>query len=192
MNPLPHPSQPALPTIQTRHELDAVVENVVQLQLARAALERDQEQEIAGVRQKFRGPLAELDRYLLLETTWVENWARSNADAFPDDARSLACTHATLGFRVSPARVDRASRKWTWTEIASKLGDIAWGRRYLRQPAPEVNKEALLADRAELDPAELRKCGVKIVQEERFFIAPHGPTTLGSGTVSENEWREAA
>jgi phage host-nuclease inhibitor protein Gam len=191
MNPLPHPSQPALPTIQTRHELDAVVENVVQLQLARAALERDQEQEIAGVRQKFRGPLAELDRYLLLETTWVENWVRSHADAFPDDQRSLACTHAIIGFRVSPARVDRASRKWTWTEIAQKLGDIAWGRRYLRQPAPEVNKEALLADRADLEPAELRKCGVKIVQEERFFIAPHGPSTLTDAT-HESEWKEAA
>jgi phage host-nuclease inhibitor protein Gam len=191
MNPLPHPSQPARPTIQTRHELDAVVENVVQLQLARAALERDQEQEIAGIRQKFRAPLAELDRYLLLETTWVENWARANADAFPDDARSLPCTHATIGFRVSPARVDRASRKWNWTDVAAKLGDIAWGRRYLRQPAPEVNKEALLADRAELDPAELRKCGVKIVQEERFFIAPHGAATL-SDAATGGEWQEAA
>ena len=102
MNPIPHPSQPAHPTIQTRHELDAVVENVVQLQLERAALERDQEQEIAAVRQRFRMPLAELDA------------------------------------------------------------------------------------------AELRKCGVKIVQEERFFIAPHGPSTIGSGTAGENEWKEAA
>jgi phage host-nuclease inhibitor protein Gam len=192
MNSISHPSQPAQPTIQTRQELDAVVENVVQLQLERAALERDQEQEIAAVRQRFRAPLAELDRYLFLETTWVENWARTNPDAFTDEKRSLACTHAVIGFRVSPPRVDRASRKWNWTDIASKLGDIAWGRRYLRQPAPEVNKEALLADRAELDAAELRKCGVKIVQEERFFIAPHGPSTLGSGTAGESEWKEAA
>ncbi len=190
MDPLPHPSVPATPTIQNRHELDAVVENVVQLQLARAALERDQEQEIASIRQRFRGPLAELDRYLLLETTWVETWARTNAGAFPDEKRSLACTHATIGFRVSPPRVDRASRKWNWTDIAAKLGELAWGRRYLRQPAPEVNKEALLADRAELDAVELRKVGVKIVQEERFFIAPHGPSTLPAGR--EGEWEEAA
>jgi phage host-nuclease inhibitor protein Gam len=190
MNSIPHPSQPATPTIQTRQELDAVVENVVQLQLERAALERDQEQEITAIRQKFRAPLAELDRYLLLETTWVENWARANPAAFPEK-RSIACTHATIGFRVSPPRVDRASRKWTWTDIAAKLGELAWGRRYLRQPAPEVNKEALLADRNELDAAELRKVGVKIMQEERFFIAPHGPSTL-SGASSESEWEEAA
>jgi phage host-nuclease inhibitor protein Gam len=189
MNSIPHPSQPTAPSIQNRQELDAVVENIVQLQLARAGLERDQEQEIAAIRQKFRAPLAELDRYLLLENTWAENWARAHGDAFTGDKRSLACTHATIGFRVSPPRVDRASRKWTWTEVATKLADLAWGRRYLRQPAPEVNKEALLADRAELDAAELRKVGVKIVQEERFFIAPHGPSSLAS---AETDWEQAA
>jgi phage host-nuclease inhibitor protein Gam len=187
--PLQHPSQPPTPTIQTRHELDAVVENIVQLQLDRAEVEREQEREIAAVRQKFRGPLAEMDRYLLLETTWAEAWARANPEAF-SEKRSMTCTHAVIGFRVSPPRIDRASRKWTWAEVAVKLSELAWGRRYLRQPAPEVNKEALLADRAELAAAELRKVGVKIVQEERFFIAPHGPGE--NAALSGNGWEEAA
>jgi phage host-nuclease inhibitor protein Gam len=189
MSTIPHPSQPTAPTIQTRQELDVVVENIVNLQLDRSELEQEQEREIAGVRQKYRVPLAELDRYLLLETAWVETWARANPTAFPEK-RSLACTHATIGFRVSPPRIDRASRKWTWSEIARKLSELAWGRRYLRQPAPEVNKEALLADRAELVPAELRQAGLKIVQEERFFITPHGgaESALDTGTA----WEEAA
>jgi phage host-nuclease inhibitor protein Gam len=190
MNPIPHPSPSTAPTIHTRQELDAVVENIVQLQLDRSELEREQEQEIAAIRQKFRPPLAELDRYLLTETTWVEAWARAHEEAFAGEKRSLACTHATIGFRVSPPRVDRASRKWTWSEISAKLAEFAWGRRYLRQPAPEVNKEALLADRAELLPAELKKAGLKIVQEERFFITPHGPA--GGVNAEEPEWKEAA
>jgi phage host-nuclease inhibitor protein Gam len=186
-----HPSQPAVPTIHTRQELDAVVENIVQIQLDHAALEREQEQEIASVRQKYRSPLAELDRYLLLETTWIETWARNHPDVFDDARRSISCTHATIGFRVSPPRVDRASRKWTWTDIALKLGELAWGRRYLRQPALEVNKEALLADRAELVAPELRKIGIKIVQDERFFITPHGPSP-SSIASDEQDWQEAA
>jgi hypothetical protein len=72
--------------------------------------------------------------------------------------------------------------------IAQKLGEFGWGRRYLRQPALEVNKEALLADRAELSPAELRQAGLKIVQEERFFIAPHREAEAASA----EDWREAA
>ena len=188
MQPIPHPSQPSIPNIQNRQQLDAVIENIVQLQIERAEIERDQEKEITAIRQRYRTPLAEMDRYLLLETTWVETWARTNPDVFPEK-RSLTCTHATIGFRTGPPRVDRASRRWTWSEIAQKLGELAWGRRYLRQPAPEVNKEALLADRAELAPAELRKIGIKIVQDERFFITPH---SAASEISAENEWREAA
>ena len=185
--PITHPAAPAAPSITSRHELDAVVENIVQLQLNRAEIEREQEQEIASVRQKFRAPLAEIERYLTLETAWVETWAHSHPEAFRD-RQSLALTHASIGFRISPHRVDRASRKWTWGAIAQKLGELGWGRRYLRQPALEVNKEALLADRAELSPAELRQAGLKIVQEERFYIAPHRETEA----EGDGEWREAA
>jgi phage host-nuclease inhibitor protein Gam len=187
-NTIPLPVSASAATITSRHELDAVVENIVQLQLNRAEIEREQDQEIAGIRQKFRTPLAEIERYLTLETTWVETWARSHPDSFRD-RQSLALTHAIIGFHVSPHRVDRASRKWTWGAIAEKLGEMAWRRRYLRQPALEVNKEALLADRADLSPAELRTVGLKIVQEERFYIAPHRET---EGIEADEVWQEAA
>jgi phage host-nuclease inhibitor protein Gam len=189
MNPIPHPSQPAAPSIQTRQQLDVVVENIIQLQLDRAELERAQEREITAVRQKFRPPLAELDRYLAAETTWVETWARENPGAF-GEKRSFDCTHAIIGFRVTPPRIERASRKWTWSAVALKLADLGWGKRYLRVPAPEVNKEAILADRAELSAVELRQAGLRISQEERFFIAPHD----GAESVSplETDWQEAA
>jgi phage host-nuclease inhibitor protein Gam len=189
MTSIQHPSQPTPPGIQNRQQLDAVVENIIHLQQNRAELERDQEREITAVRQKYRTPLAEVDRYLLLETTWVETWARANPEVF-SEKRSMTCTHAVIGYRVSPPRIDRASRKWTWSEISQKLSELAWGRRYLRQPAPEVNKEALLADRLELVSTELRKVGIKIVQDERFFITPHGPTE--SAVASETDWQEAA
>ena len=165
-----------------------MIENIVQLRLNRSEIEREQDQEITSVRQKFRTPLAELDRYLLLETAWVETWARANPGAFPDK-RSFTCTHATIGFRSTPPRIERASRKWTWSEVAVKLSELAWGRRYLRQPAPEVNKEAVLADRHELAISELKKVGIKIVQEERFFITPHN---LESAVSAEKDWEEAA
>ncbi len=106
MNTLPYSHQPTAPKIRSRHELDAVVENIVQLQLDRAEIEREQAQEIAAIRQKYRVPLAEIERYLTLETTWAETWARENPDAF-GDRRSLECTHAVIGFRVAPPRVER-------------------------------------------------------------------------------------
>lgn len=188
MNIIPHPHQPATPTIRNRQELDAVIENIVQLRLDHDELRRSQEKEIADIRQKYRAPLAQLERYLDQETAWAETWARQNEGLF-NDKRSLDCTHAVIGFRATPPRVERASRKWNWSDIADKLGELAWGKRYLRQPALEVNKEALLADRNELLAAELRQVGLKIVRDERFYITPH---TTEPALPAETEWQEAA
>ncbi len=102
----------AAPAIETRPQFDTVVENIVQLQLERDELERAQADEIALIRQKYRAPLAELERFLTLETSWAETWARANPQAFAGN-RPLECAGATLGFRVAPPRVERASRRWT-------------------------------------------------------------------------------
>ncbi len=64
------------------------------------------------------------------------------------------------------------------------LGGLDWGKRYLRVPSAEVDKEAIVADMAWLSAADLRDVGLKVVQGERFFIAAH--------KTSEPAWREAA
>lgn len=181
------PSPTAAPAIQTRQQLDAVLENIAHLQCERDELYRAQENEIAAVRQRYRAPLAEMEHYLELETSWAESWARGNPGAFAAD-RSLACAHATIGFRTTPPRIERASRRWTWSRIALTLAGLAWGKRYLRVPAPEVDKEALLADLADLSPVELRNAGIKVAQGENFFITPNPAST----PEVEPAWREAA
>jgi len=193
MTPLPQPSPAAAPAIQTRQQLDAVLENIARLQCERDELYLAQEKEIAAVRQRHRAPLAEMDHYLDLETSWAESWARTHPEALAAD-RSLTCAHATIGFQAMPPRIERASRRWTWSRIALTLAGLAWGRRYLRIPAPEVDKEALLADLADLSPIELRNAGIDIVQGDRFFITPHSsPNTETSSIPSlEPAWQEAA
>jgi phage host-nuclease inhibitor protein Gam len=187
----PSPSQAAAPAIQTRQHLDAVLENIAHLRHERDELHRAQENEIAAVRQSYRAPLAEMEDYLVLETSWAESWARAHPDALAAD-RSLACAHATIGFHAMPPRIERASRRWTWSRIALTLAGLAWGRRYLRVPAPEVDKEALLADLADLSPLDLRTAGIKIVQGERFFITPHPHAETTPAPVAEPAWQEAA
>jgi phage host-nuclease inhibitor protein Gam len=183
----PTPSPAAAPAIETRQQLDAVLENIAHLQRERDELYRAQEKEIAAVRQKYRAPLAEMEHYLELETSWAESWARAHSGAFAADG-SLACVHATIGFRAMPPRIERASRRWTWSRIALTLTGLAWGKRYLRIPSPEVDKEALLADLADLSPLELRNAGLRVVQGETFFITP----TPTSAPEVEAAWQQAA
>ena len=166
-------SSPTAPTIRTREQLDAVVENIVRLQLEQGDLLDAQENEIAAVREKYR---VSSSRWTV-SRKWKPRGPRRGRwptlAAF--DERLLDCPHATIGFRETSPRVERASRKWTWTAAALKLAESEWGRRYLRIPSPEVDKEALLADQPTLSAEELRQAGIKIVQGERFFAEPHPP-----------------
>ena len=169
--PLPPPTTG--PRIQTRQELDIVLENIAQLHTEHDEITLRLEAEIIALRQRSRAALAEIENFLVVETAWVEAWAETHPDLF-SERRSLSCLHATIGFRLSPARVERIGREWDWSKIARQLAELPWGARYLRQPEPELNKEALLADRRELAPEQLREAGLKILQQERFFILPHG------------------
>ena len=166
-----------------------MLENIARLRCEREELYAAQENELAAVRQRYRAPLAEMEHYLDLETSWAESWARANPAEFAAD-RSLACAHGTIGFRTEPPQIERASRRWTWSRIALTLAGLPWGNRYLRIPPPEVDKDALLADLAVLSPIDLRNAGIIVVQGERFFITPHPNSEMI--TASEPAWQEAA
>jgi phage host-nuclease inhibitor protein Gam len=191
--PSPTPAPVPVPVVKTRQQLTALLENIAQLQRERDELQRAQENEIAAIRQRYRAPLAEIDHYLELETSWAEAWARQNPGAFASvgSVRSVACAKVTLGFRADPPRIERASRRWTWTRIAATLATLPWGHRYLRIPAPEVDKEALAADLSQLSPVDLRNAGMIVVPGERFFITPH-PTAETSASTFQPSWQEAA
>jgi phage host-nuclease inhibitor protein Gam len=173
------------PSIRTRHDLQALLENIAELQRERDELRRAQENELAAVRQRHRAPLAELETFLQLETGWAEAWARAHPEALAAD-RSLTFAQVTIGFRAESPRIERASRRWTWSRIAQTLGEVAWGKRYLRTPAPEVDQAALTADLAKLSPEELRAVGMVVVQGDQFYITPH------SDASGETEWQAAA
>ncbi len=180
---------PAAPTIGTRAQLDALLDNIAELHRERDALWQAQEAELAAVRQRYRAPLTDLERMLQAETGWAEAWAREHrAELGPGGA--LERGHATLGFRSQPPRLERASRRWTWSRIALTLAALPWGRRYLRIPEPVVDQDAIVADLGKLSPEDLRAAGMTVVAGEQFFLEPRAASA--DATAENAPWREAA
>ena len=175
MTPFPVPPSTPSVNVRTRQQLAVLLENIAALQQERAALLTAQERDLAAVRHRYRASLTEMETLLHLETSWAETWAKAHPEALTAH-RTLSDAHATLGFRTAPPRIDRASRRWTWTRIATTLAGLAWGKRYLRIPAPEVDQDALAADLGKLSPADLRAAGMVVTQGETFFIEPHPMT----------------
>lgn len=176
---------PTLDTL-TRTELESLIGDVVCLHLRLDARRSEMEREIADVRNRHTTDLDTLERELAEKRARVHLWAEDNREIFRGK-KSIECHHGTIGFRSGPPKLERIKPDTSWDLIAQKLRRLAWGAHYVRspQPQPEVNKEALLADRHKLDNDKLKKAGLRIAQEERFYIAPRA-------RAAENLLRAAA
>ncbi len=160
---------PAAPEVSSRAQLEVLLENIAELRREREAAFAAQEAELAAVRARHRLHLAELQRLVELETGWAEAWAREHRGELGANG-TFSCAHATLGFRAGAPRVERASRRWTWSRIAAALVAVPWGARYLRVPEPVVDAEAIAADLGKLSREELRAAGMEVVEGEQFFL----------------------
>jgi hypothetical protein len=163
------PATPAQ-TIETREQLDTLLENIAQLHAARAELRAAEQSELDAARARYRAPISELESFLALETSWAEAWARRNPAAFTDG--ELETPHATIGLRAEPPRLIRISRRWTWSRIARVLPTLPWAANYLRTPEPVVDHDAILADFEKLSPEQLRNAGMRVEKDDRLFITP--------------------
>ena len=182
----------AAPAIRTRAQLEVLLENIGELHREHEAAWRAQEAEIAAVRLRHRAQLTELQNLLALETSWAEGWARTHRGELAADgtlAKVLRTTHATLGFRTEAPRLERASRRWTWSRIAATLAALPWGARYLSTPEPVVDQAAIVADLGRLSREGLRAAGMEVIEGERFFLTPRADNPAAA---PEAAWREAA
>lgn len=170
----------------TRPDLENLIGDVVCLHLRLEARRSEMEREITDVRNRHSADLDTLERELADKRARVHLWAEDNRDSFRGK-KSIECHHGIIGFRSGPPKLEKIKADTSWELIAQKMRRFTWGAAYLRspEPQPEVNKEALLADRHKLDTDKLKKVGLRIAQDERFYIAPRV-------RASENLLRAAA
>src|SRR5262249_51832544 len=108
---------------------------------------------------------------------------KQRAELFPEK-KSLDFLLASVGFETTPPRVDKVNSKDTFGKIGLRLESLNWGAAYVRYPDPEVNKEKILADRTRLKPEQLEEAGLRIEQDENFFIRPKSDVVDQSAKVA--------
>lgn len=171
--------------INSRHALEAVVADIVKLKLEHAQTTAAMEQEIADVQKRHQEELLALSRQLEAKEAGVFVYCQKNRPALFSDRKSLDLVLATVGFELTPPRVEKINSKDTFGKVATRLASLTWGEPYLRYPDAELNKERILSDRALLTPQQLTEAGLKIEQDENFFIRP-------KSEVAEQSIKEAA
>jgi phage host-nuclease inhibitor protein Gam len=158
--------------ISSRAALQAVVADVVKLKIEQTQATAAMEQEIAEVQKRHQENLIGLGRQIEAREAGVFVYCQKNRFALFPEKKSLDLLLATVGFELTPPRVDKIRGKDTFGKIGLRLENLDWGAAYVRYPDPEVNKEKILADRAKLKPEQLEEAGLTIEQDENFFIRP--------------------
>ena len=104
----------------------------------------------------------------------LREWAEANPQEF-GKRKSIEFVSGLLGFRTGTPKVSLLSRAWNWDKVLAAIAER--GFQFLRVKE-EVDKDSILAfhtgssDKAEVEAKVLRPIGVKIVQEEAFYVEP--------------------
>ena len=163
-------------TTMTRIEAEALTGEIIRLQLERSKAQNEMEIRIASVREKYEGTIDSLTTQAAGKIEALRSWAEAHPQEFPKDRRSVAFVHGQVGFRTNPPKVEKTSKKLTWEDVLKNMRQDPTLRPFIRQPEPELNKQALIDARDTLSKDALQGVGLRIVQGETFYVEPiaHG------------------
>jgi phage host-nuclease inhibitor protein Gam len=159
----------AHPIVQTRAQMEALIGEIAKLQLERNGITAALDQEVTQIRKRFEGTLDTLQREIEIKTQLAQVWADTHPEEF-GEKKSIEFVHAVVGFRTGNPTVKPIKKSFTVAAIVALLRKVTWGAKYIRQPDPVLNKEAILLDRETLTEQQLKSVGIKITQDESFYI----------------------
>ena len=172
--------------------MTATVNDIVTAKLRHAEITAQMEQEIAAVQQRYQERLAGLGRDIQSKEAGVQLYCERHRRTEFTERKSIDLTLATVGFRETPYRVEKARSKDTWEEIAVRMAGISTadkegrimfaGDNYVTYSEPALAKAALLQDRARIPEDVLKAAGIRFSYDEVFYIAPKSQV---AGAVKE-------
>lgn len=158
--------------ITSREAMESTVGDLVQRKIDYARAEAEMAKEIAAVQQRHMEKMLTIAKQIEIMEAGVYIYCAVNRAELFADKKSIDTLLATIGFRTHPHSVEKKGSKTTWDAIVTRLQNVPWGEAYVRDPAPQVNKDALLNDREKLTANQLATIGIYFDQEETFYIKP--------------------
>lgn len=163
-----------LPAIRSRPEAEAAVREIAAMKLEEAKASAEMDTEMRLVEEKYAGHLSKLREAMETKIEQVRAWADANPEEFRE-RRSVELPDAVFGWRLGQPTIKTVSG-WTWEAVLQgMLANPLWSE-YIRTKQ-EVNKLRLLADRVALGEEVLGGAGLRVAQEESFFVEPKLETT---------------
>lgn len=153
--------------ISTRAEAELKLGEIAQLKLNSRRLAVVMDQQINAIREKYQPSLDAMAAELEAITEGLRAWADANQAEF-GKLRSLKTTLGRMGWRVGMPKLKTLSGV-KWEAVMARLKTDA--PEYVRTKE-EIDKEGIIANRERLGAELLKSLGVRVVQDETFYVEP--------------------
>ena len=167
--------------------LKSTVNQVVELQAELARKTAKHDAEVARINSEFDADTQDLVAKIDGLANAAHIYCEAHREIFPDVAKHIDCRNARVGFRLNPWKIEKVVNKDTFVAIARRLLGTSWGVPFVTQADPEISKELLLSERANLTEEQLQSVGLKITQGETFYISPIIESSEGVAVKSGGE-----
>jgi phage host-nuclease inhibitor protein Gam len=166
----------AAPKISTREEAESVLTEIAILANAKRKVTADMDAEILTIKDRCQPELTKIEEQLAAATDRLAKYADEHSEIFPGDRKSVEWLSGKFGFRTDTPSLALSNRTFGWAKILVMI----YGRRLRKfiRTKMEVDKEAILARCGTLaKPTKFQQkflptLGLKLVQEEKFFVEP--------------------
>lgn len=161
------------PLVANRDEAEAAMNTLALAANNRRKLIVKLDAEELAVKEKYAANIAACEAEIKTQSDALRAWAEANPAEF-GKRKSLDFAAGTLGFRTGTPKLKLLAR-WTWEKVLTAIQERAFN--FIRT-TPEVDKEAILtfyssaSDKPAVEAKVLAPIGVKVVQDESFFVEP--------------------
>lgn len=159
---------PAANTL-TRADVIEEVSLIRTLKIAERKIKADRDAAVKEIDERCAPELEAIAADIENAVERCRAWAEVNPQEF-EKRKSIECAHGIFGFRTGTPKLALLSRAWNWDKCLEKVRELL--PAFIRD-TPTIDKEALLAQRdEEIVQFAIKGCGMKVVQDESFYVEP--------------------
>jgi phage host-nuclease inhibitor protein Gam len=156
------------PVIRTREAMESLIGEIAALKNQQRLLTAAMDEKIQFIREQYEPQRAAQNEALDQKMEHARVWSEANPQEF-GAARSIETVHGAVGWRTGQPSL-KTLPGWTFDRVLQTLKAVG-APGYIRVKE-EVHKQNLLSDRDALGAEKLRELGLRIVQEETFYVEP--------------------
>lgn len=151
----------------TRTEAEQLVNEVATGMNQRRQLLSEADDAKLAIDNAIAPNLVLIEQGINARTEMLRTWAEANPAEF-GKLKSIQFTSGTLGFRTGTPKL-KTLKGWTWEKVLDACQRLI--PKFVREK-PEIDKEGIIAERESLGSI-LEGVGVKVVQDETFYVEPN-------------------